>query len=333
VRDVESAVGMFLKDYLESRDLTVELQEVENSRYNIYAYHGKERNTKVLLTSHIDTVPPFFPYEVKGDRIYGRGSVDAKNCVAAQVVAFEQLLEEGEIGEGDVALLFVVDEEVSGKGMKYASSNLQIDTWKTVIFGEPTENKLGVGHKGLGMATFKAHGKAAHSGYPELGLSANEILINALSSLLAADLPESDLLGPSTLNIGKMQGGVAANVVPAEAEATVAIRIADGYEYVMDLLYETATRSEHLEITDVYSVRPQLVNYDVPGFDNVILAYSTDIPNLDMSINGRDFTRYLYGSGSIHVAHSANEYITFADLIESLDGYKKLTMHGLGHNH
>lgn len=130
-------------------------------RANLYAYKGTERNTRILLTSHIDTVPPFFGYRVEDDKIYGRGTVDDKNCIAAMVVALEELLAEKKVDEKDVALLFVVEEEVGGPGMQFANEHLGVDSWDTVIFGEPTEMKLGVGHKGIVMFHYAAHGKAA----------------------------------------------------------------------------------------------------------------------------------------------------------------------------
>ncbi|ANB13669.1 peptidase family M20 protein [Sugiyamaella lignohabitans] len=163
VSGYEIDAAVYLQNYLESNNFTVELETVygDSNRKNVYAYYGKERNTKALLTSHIDTVPPYFNYSVVDNRIYGRGSVDAKSCVSSQIVALSQLFKDGEVEEGDVALLFVVDEEVQGRGMVYASDNLGVDSWEHVIFGEPTENRLGVGHKGMASAQLKAHGKAA----------------------------------------------------------------------------------------------------------------------------------------------------------------------------
>lgn len=150
---------------MEEKGYTVEWQPVPEKhgreRANLYAYKGKSRNTKILLTSHIDTVPPFFPYRIEGDKIYGRGTVDDKNCIAAMVVAAEELYAENKVGEDDLGLLFVVEEEVGGPGMQFANDKLGVDSWETVIFGEPTEMKLGVGHKGLVFFTLVAKGKAA----------------------------------------------------------------------------------------------------------------------------------------------------------------------------
>lgn len=316
----EYEVHDFVKKYLESRNFTVESQDARDGRKNIYAYPGTNRNTKILVTSHYDTVPPYFPYRVEGDRIYGRGAVDAKASIASQIVAVEELLKKGKIGEGDVGLLYVVDEEKYGEGMKYAHDHLGVDSWETVIFGEPTENKLGIGHKGIFMANLVAHGVASHSGYPELGRNANDILIKALYQLLNTELPTSELLGDSTLNIGKITGGVAGNVIPEHADALVVVRIAAEPEKVADIFYDLVNSTEHLTIENIYHVDPQYLDYDVPGFDTVICKYSTDIPNLP-----GNFTRYLYGPGSIFQAHATTEeWITYKDLAQGVRGVKKL---------
>lgn len=320
VSGTEHDVGAWLYKYLENRGYTVESQVVdkEKGRFNIYAYLGNNRNTKTLLTSHIDTVPPYIPYTVEGDKIKGRGTVDAKNCVAAQITALEEMRTDNEVKEGDASLLFVVGEEVGGDGMKLASEVTNAD-WDTVIFGEPTELKLGVGHKGILLAKFKVHGKAAHSGYPELGINANTILVNAMAELINTELPSDSLLGPSTINIGSIEGGVASNVIPAYAEASVAIRVASDLDNIVAALNSIATNDEHIELEIVQSVSEQHLSYKVDGFDSIVLAYATDVPNLS-----GNFTRYLYGSGSIHVAHSDDEFVTRSELIESVDGYKKL---------
>ncbi|CAN6601622.1 hypothetical protein TRVA0_001S10638 [Trichomonascus vanleenenianus] len=326
VSGTEEKVGEFLKEYLENLDYTVETQVLQESpkQFNIYAYPGQKRETRVLLTSHIDTVPPFFPYRVQGDKIYGRGAVDAKNCVASQISAVEELRAVGEIDEGDVALLFVVEEETNGAGMKFANRETGVESWETVIFGEPTELKLGVGHKGIAMASYSIHGKASHSGYPELGVSANEILVDLLNELLETKWPVDDLLGTSTFNIGKISGGVAGNVVPAEAGALVSVRIASDYDFVVSKMKQVAESRSQVNLDSFYSMEPQYLSYDVPGFDSIILKYGTDIPNLD-----GNFTKNLYGPGSIHQAHGAEEHITFSDLIDSVDGYKRLIKQSL----
>lgn len=322
----ELKISQALKDYLEKAGLTVELQTVGSGpqRYNAYAYIGKTRDTKVLVTSHIDTVPPFFPYHVEGNKIYGRGSCDAKGSVATQIISYLSLFKSGELKEGDASLLFVVDEEFSGLGMRTVSESLGA-TWETGIFGEPTELKLGVGHKGIYTFDIDVEGKASHSGYPELGISASEILVPVLNRLLGIQLPESKLLGPSTLNIGMINAGVAQNVLPAKATSSISIRVAEDLPKVRELVLETVGEVEHLTLKPGVQVDAQYLDYKVPGFDSIILAYSTDIPNLSVKLKHR----YLYGPGHIHVAHGDNEYIDNSNLIQAVEGYKKLIKYAL----
>ena len=261
----EKAVAEWLATYLVSRNFTVETQTVEGDRENVFAYIGTERTTNTLVTSHIDVVPPFIPYRETSSAIWGRGSCDAKASVAAQIVAVEELWNEGAIREGDVAMLFVVGEEVTGDGMKTA--NALNPGWKTVIFGEPTELKLAVGHKGIAEFTILSEGKAAHSGYPQLGVNANSNLIKVLFKLDQLELPVSSLLGNSTINIGQIEGGVAANVVPAKAKAVGSVRIAGDLKETVRLINEAVASVEGVRIE--WAERPHYgpveLDHDVEG--------------------------------------------------------------------
>ena len=220
----EGNVSPFLINYLKSKGFTVKAQPVAGSRENVFAYIGKSPKTRILVTSHIDTVPPFWPYERRGEEIWGRGTVDAKGSVASQIIAVESLLETSQIEEGDVALLYVVGEENGGAGMR-AANDLGL-SWEAVIFGEPTELKLASGHKGGLGFTVRAKGKAGHSGYPELGKNANNMLVKALAALDGIKLPWSERYGNTTINLGRLEGGVAANVIAEDAFAILSVRIA-----------------------------------------------------------------------------------------------------------
>ncbi|KAK9777600.1 hypothetical protein AB5N19_11537 [Seiridium cardinale] len=315
----ERSVSDFLKGYLQDSGFTVEAQTVEDDRQNIFAYMGKSRKAKVLATSHIDTVPPFWPYERKGDEIWGRGSVDAKGSIAAQVIAVKSLLDDGQIKEGDVSLLFVVGEENSGAGMREAN-NLGL-SWDAVIFGEPTELKLASGHKGgIGFA-ITAKGKAGHSGYPEMGKNSIDILVKGLAALQKLELPSSEEFGNSTLNVGTIQGGVAANVIPQDASATALIRLAGGSpEETIGLIQKALHEaSPELEIESRGGRGPVSIDHDIEGFDTAVMNYGTDIPNLK-----GDHKRYLYGPGTILVAHSDHEHLKISDLEAAVEGYKIL---------
>ncbi|CAD0038909.1 unnamed protein product [Aureobasidium pullulans] len=321
----EYDVGKWLSKYLKDDDWTIETQKVNNdsSRLNILAYPGKVRNPDLLISSHIDTVPPFYPYKIYSNDsetiISGRGSVDAKASVAAQIIATKKLLAEKKLKKDDVALLYVVGEEVHGDGMRAANA-LEL-TPKTIIFGEPTEGKLA-------------------TGYPWLSRSANEVLVKSLSALmqLGLELPKSDKYGSTTINLGKIEGGVAGNVVAQNATAQIAIRIAAGTpddigKRVVEVIKE-ATEEFKLpghEDEEMFEIvfagkgyGPVDIDHDVEGFGTITVNYGTDIPNLE-KLDGQK--RYLYGPGSILVAHSDHEAITLTDLKTAVKDYEKLILH------
>lgn len=268
----EKDVTEFLTSYLRDVGFTVETQPVEENRDNILAYFNSSRETKVLVTSHLDTVPPYWPYERHNNEIRGRGTVDAKGSIAAQVIAVQTLFQENKIREGDVGLLFVVGEERGGIGMRKANE-LGL-SWETVIFGEPTELKLGRGHKGGLGFTITANGKAGHSGYPETGTNAIDSLTRGLAALQRLELPWSEDFGNTTLNIGKIEGGVAGNVIPASAYAIGGVRVAAGTPASLKDLIETAISESdlNLEIEFTYGIGPVPIDYDVEGMRCVIVA-------------------------------------------------------------
>jgi acetylornithine deacetylase len=323
----EKEVGEWLENYLDEQGLTVERQHVSPDRFNVLAYPGTDRNKKVLVTSHIDTVskeatspathadfnkvPPYIPYSTSKDEseIWGRGSVDAKASVAAQIIATLKILKPSQnsvpSNSPSLALLFVVGEETAGDGMLFFSDHKPAN-YSAVLFGEPTESKLVSGHKGMLSFVLNITGKAAHSGYPWLGLSANSILVQSLSKLLDLEkkLPQSDKLGETTLNIGQVEGGVAANVVAEGASAKVSIRIAAGTpgeirSLVADALEPIKSRTlSHGGGFDIsWSNRaygPVHCDTDIEGFPIISVNYGTDVPNLS-----GDYKKYLFGPGTI----------------------------------
>lgn len=331
----EHDVGSFLRHHLESLSFTVENQTLPplptypdaEARQNIFAYRGSRSKPRVLLTSHIDTVPPYISYSSNSTHILGRGSNDAKGCVAAQITALLDLLASNDVAADDVALLFVVGEEVNGDGMK-AANTLRSEEWDAVIFGEPTELKLVEGHKGIVSFSVKAKGKAAHSGYPWMGVSAFELLLPALVAIRELNIPGSEKYGESTINIGTVEVGVAANVVPAQGNATVAIRLAseDPVQVTKDIVMDTIREvDKDLEVEflgEAYG--PVACDTDVVGFETMVVNYGTDVPRLE-----GNHKRYLYGPGSILTAHSDDEFVLVKDLEEAVEGYKKLMLGAL----
>ncbi|KAH3681216.1 hypothetical protein WICPIJ_007829 [Wickerhamomyces pijperi] len=326
----EAAVIKYLDEYLLSAGFNTFVQPIPNTdRSNIYAYKGDSLSAKVLLTSHVDTVPGDFPYIAKAEGIiYGRGVNDAKGSVASQIIAAEELYRSKEIQEGDLALLFVVGEENSGIGMNYASSGPQFQTaeWEYAVFGEPTELTLGVGHKGGYGFKLTVKGKASHSGYPELGIDANLKLIDIIGKLRAIEFEEDELLGLTTVNFGLINGGLAANIVSPEAEVAVVARVATNAADVRKKFLEVI-EAERLNfagsiiVEDRVGKDPVYLSYDIPGFDTSVLKYGTDVSSLK-----KDSIKsvYLFGPGSISNAHSPEEHIYVSDLASAVNGYKDI---------
>jgi acetylornithine deacetylase len=301
----EKACAAFLRDYLAERNLQVELQPVAPERANVLALRG---TPDVVLSTHLDTVPPFFPAREDEEFIYGRGSCDAKGIVAAQVMAAERLIEEG--GE-NFGLLFLVGEETVSDGARVA--NLSPRGAKYIINGEPTDNKLALGSKGILRVDIRTQGKMAHSAYPHLGESAIEKLLEILADVRRLPLPDDPMLGPATLNIGMISGGRAANVIPDEAEAQVLIRTVDDAPELrqrIQRLLEGRCAYEFVRDT------PALKLEKLDGFETHVVAFTTDLPNLTHW--GRPL---LLGPGSISDAHTDHERVRKADLVRAVDLY------------
>lgn len=277
------------------------------------------------IFNHNGKVPPYWPYELQNNNteIRGRGVVDAKACIAAQIIAMEDLVSRSLVDVGDISLLFVVGEEAEGDGMIHAN-NLGLK-WDAIIFGEPTEGTLPRGHKGVLNLKLLAQGKAAHSGYPSLGESAIDKLLSGLEEMRRLKLPSSERFGETTMNIGRIDAGVAPNVIPFAAEADIMFRVAGGTIDNLKQMIEKAIEPFDLVISyGPDACEPVHIECDVPGFKSSVVSYGTDIPNLKGTHKS-----YLYGPGSIHVAHTDNEVLRVDELVGSVAAYQKLALHAL----
>jgi acetylornithine deacetylase len=276
-------------------------------RFNLFASWGEP---VVVLSTHMDTVPPFFPSAEDGEHIYGRGACDAKGVIAAMLAAAARLLDDGVRGFG---VLLVVGEETDSAGAEAA--NRQPRATRYLVNGEPTENRLALGTKGALYLAVEADGRAAHSAYPELGDSAVDRLLAALARLRAVPLPSAPVLGETTLNIGTLAGGRAANVVADRARAEVMVRtVADTARLRADLAAALAPA----RVTEVRET-PAMRLRTLPGFATTVVKYTTDIPRL-----GAWGEPLLLGPGSIHVAHTPEERVPKSQLVEAADLYAEL---------
>lgn len=310
ITENEAAVGHFLADYLRSLEFEVEKMPVPRAgggeRFNVYAGVAGQTPDAVLST-HMDTVPPFIPSSEDDEYIYGRGSCDAKGIIAAQVAAAERLREIG-VRTG---MLFVVGEERGSHGAKVA--NQQPKGSRFLINGEPTDNRLGLASKGALNAAIRTRGKMAHSAYPELGDSAIHRLVHVLERVLKMPLPTDPEVGPSTLNIGMLEGGHAPNVIADAASATILVRLVGPMEDVLEDLKKTLGSDAEIEVlVDIPFVKLRKIE----GLPTMIASFGTDIPAL--SNWGEPL---LLGPGSIHVAHTPNERLAKKELFEAIDLY------------
>lgn len=281
---------------------------VTPGRDNLLAYG--DAPVELVFSTHLDTVPPYHPPHIAGDRLLGRGACDAKGIAAAMICAATSLKAQGMA----VGVLLVVGEESPHDGAKAA--NAVKNSCRVLINGEPTESKLGVGTKGALRCTITTRGKAAHSAYPHLGVSATSNLVKLLTELESLSLPTHPVLGATTINVGGLSGGVADNVIAPEATARLMVRLVTPPEETIALL--RAWLGDRGELRVETTVQPVLLG-SVPGFETDVVAFATDVPELS-----NWGTPYLFGPGSIHVAHTDHEFIEIAELRAAVGAYERL---------
>jgi acetylornithine deacetylase len=308
----EAAVGNYLYGELCRVGYQTRRIPVEGERFNIYATSPEQPNPEVVFSTHLDTVPPFIASSEDSERIYGRGSCDAKGIIAAQIAASERLRQQGIF----VGLLFVVGEERDSLGARVANeyaANQPNHRCKFLVNGEPTENRIALASKGTLRVEVTAEGRMAHSAYPELGESAIDKLIEALTRLRAMPLPSDPEVGPCTLNIGLIEGGRAPNVIPDYAHADLLYRLIGPSQDLRRQILETA--GEQVKVTFPLEL-PFLRFRKIEEIPTMIAAFTTDIPKLT---NWGE--PLLIGPGSIHVAHTEGEFIEKKQLAEAIELY------------
>jgi acetylornithine deacetylase len=307
----EEAVGFWLRDHLESLGWKVELQPVSDNQNNLIATLND--TPRVWLSTHMDTVPPYIPPTEDDEKIYGRGACDAKGIIAAQITAAEQLRKEGAT---DIGLLYTVEEERASTGAKAVNTHPLAAKCEYMINGEPTDNDLAIGSKGSFRLKIKTRGRAAHSAYPEMGDSAIMTLLDILDDIRQTKFPNDDFFGDTTVNIGVIEGGVALNVIPPSAEASLLIRLTTKRESIESALQNIVRDRGEIE---VLSCSEPVKLLEVDGFNQKVVRFTTDIPHLPNW--GQPL---LLGPGSILVAHTKDEFVLKKDLETAVGLYVNL---------
>jgi acetylornithine deacetylase len=314
ITDNEQQVGNYLFDRLSElvsrhAEGTLERMPVTEDRFNVFATWGQPA---VTLSTHMDTVPPFFPSSEDDECIWGRGACDTKGIIAAMITAADGLLAAGVRNFG---LLFVVGEERNSVGAYTAAK--QPRGARYLINGEPTENKLALGSKGALRYEIIAEGRMAHSAYPELGESAIEKLLDALQQIRKVKLPVNAVLGPSTMNIGTISGGRAPNVIPDQAKAEIFVRLVDdGVATHSAIRAAVEGKARAVEVLRI----PAILLGSLDGFETTVVSYTTDIP----AFGGAWGRPFLIGPGTIHVAHTTEERVPKKQLLESVRIYQRM---------
>jgi acetylornithine deacetylase len=320
VTNNEKQVGDFLFAHLSALasryEGHIERIPVAPQRDNIFVRWG---DPIVTLSTHMDTVPPFFASNEDPEFLWGRGSCDAKGIIAAMVASAEKLLA---TRTRNFALLFLVGEERNSAGAKAAALNPRGSRF--LINGEPTDNRIALGSKGALRFEVTASGRLAHSAYPELGHSAIHTLLDVLQEIRHIPLPQDAMLGPSTLNVGTISGGRAPNVVADEARGEIMFRtVGDPTPLREAVAGVVAGRAEAREVLHTPAIR--LAGFD--GLPTTAVAFTTDIPALGEAWGNP----FLIGPGSIHVAHTAEERISKKELLEAVEIYTRMVTQLLAH--
>ena len=227
VQRQEEGAARPLEAYLRKHGIPCEFREVREGRPNVIAtLEGRRPGRHLLLCGHLDTVPPnagssvdFFSAAVENGRIFGRGTVDMKGALAAMAAALVDIRGSGGLDAGRVTLAAVIDEEMESLG----AEALIISGFKAdgAVIGEPTENRVAIGHKGLEWLEAGFTGKAVHGSVREEGIdaiaaAAHFIQLVEYDLIPAFERRRDPVLGLPAINIGTIHGGQQPSMVAAD---------------------------------------------------------------------------------------------------------------------
>lgn len=236
----ESGISDYIAQYAQKIGMDVEQQEVETGRKNVIARVKIGCGGKtVVLNAHMDVVPPAdgwntdpFKLEIKGDKVYGRGSTDDKGSLTSFLLAVKHIINNPGVSNGNIIFTAVVDEESFSKGARFLAASGKIKADYGIV-GEPTVCAVWTGHKGSIRPVIVIKGKTAHSAMPELGISSVRIasyisgLVDEIQKGLRAKKMHPIAGSPSCV-ITMIRAGVKENVVPDWCELTIDRRMVPG---------------------------------------------------------------------------------------------------------
>lgn len=310
----ETAVLPELRAILTGLGARLVEQPVREGGVNVLALWGRPR---VLLSSHLDTVPPFIAPELRDGAVRGRGACDAKGQIVAQLGAIARLLEDG---RRDVAWLGVVGEETDSAGARHAAEGLrsQLAACEAVINGEPTGLRLATGQRGVVHVKLRCTGETAHSALEGRGVHAIWSLVEWLRAARELPAGRDAELGSESWNLARVSGGVAPNVIPDAAEAEVLARTVPGSTLVARMRELAPARGALEVLSECDPCRFPAIE----GFARAPVPYGSDAPRLREL--ARDGIVAMVGPGDIAVAHTDHEHLAIAELQAGVDLLERL---------
>lgn len=358
------AATQIITEKLAAAHVPLKLISRQPHQPNVIATIGpEERKPRLMFHSHIDTVPagdldrwsvdPFAGIQKEG-RIYGRGAGDDKGSVAAQTMAVVALARVGVSLEGALQLVVVSDEESGAEQGTYWLHREQGLRADALVVGEQTDNRIAIAERvacGIDLTVF---GKSAHGAMPWAGENAVLKTARALTWLqdtLFHRLEERKhpYLPPSTLNVGRIQGGIQWSIVPEQCKVEMDRRLLPGetremaMEEIRQALDEYVARVEPLRY-ELFSTGEVAANIDTPPDDPFVRAASQVLRAVSkeerpltgyvQTSDGRWFAQdgipiILFGPSDPAVAHAADEWVSADQLVEAAHFYALLALRWL----
>ncbi len=357
----EERVVLALGRFLGERDLGVQIEEILPGRPNlIVSIEGERPGPHLLLCGHTDTVPlnsgepgVGLSGEIREGRLHGRGSVDMKGALAAMATAIVALSRH--LPAGRVTFAAVIDEEMESLGAEQlVDTSFRADG---AVVGEPTSNRIALGHKGLEWLEIHFQGRSAHGGTPDKGINA----VSAAGMFLA--LVENELkprllarrhpiLGPPTLNFGTIRGGDQPSTVAATCLLTLDRRTVPGENFqsivaeLTDLLarIERAYPGLHTVVRRVQGGMGSLLHVALVTPPEAPLAMAAQAARRQVCGEVGELTTFpawtdgallsgyagiptiILGPGDLALAHSPRESVPVADITEAARIYAHLAL-------